>query len=136
MRLRGNRTRLINAGGRGLIPGLNHLYLNLIRCGLFCNLELRWDGSISDLTFNEMGRCWPHFYKSFEFIKVNQAPIFAGAAFYNLPADALGMNLRGERLHPSLWRHIAPRLRDATTVSPRRSENALVKWGGIPWRWK
>jgi hypothetical protein len=53
----------------------------LIRSGLFYNLKLRWDGSISDLTFNQMGRRSPHFYKSFEFIKLNQAPILPEPPF-------------------------------------------------------
>jgi len=44
MRLRGNRTRLINVGGRRVIPGLNDSHLHAIRGGLFYNLELRWDG--------------------------------------------------------------------------------------------
>ncbi len=44
MRLRGNRTRLIDAGGRRVIPGLNDSHLHAVRGGLFYNLELRWDG--------------------------------------------------------------------------------------------
>ncbi|MCP3141887.1 amidohydrolase [Pyxidicoccus xibeiensis] len=37
-------TRIIDAGGRRLIPGLNDSHLHLIRGGLNYNLELRWDG--------------------------------------------------------------------------------------------
>ncbi len=44
MRLRGNRTRLIAACGRRVIPGLNDSHLHAVRGGLFYNLELRWDG--------------------------------------------------------------------------------------------
>ncbi len=43
-RLRGERTRGIDAGGRALIPGLNDSHLHAIRGGRFYNLELRWDG--------------------------------------------------------------------------------------------
>ncbi|WNG19626.1 amidohydrolase family protein [Cystobacter fuscus] len=38
------RTRIIDAGGRRLIPGLNDSHLHLIRGGLNYNMELRWDG--------------------------------------------------------------------------------------------
>ncbi len=38
------RTRIIDAGGRRLIPGLNDSHTHLIRGGLNYNLELRWDG--------------------------------------------------------------------------------------------
>jgi predicted amidohydrolase YtcJ len=44
MRLRGERTRLIDARGRRVIPGLNDSHLHAIRGGLQYNLELRWDG--------------------------------------------------------------------------------------------
>ncbi|WP_141331832.1 amidohydrolase [Myxococcus sp. AB025B] len=37
-------TRVIDAGGRRLIPGLNDSHIHLIRGGLNYNLELRWDG--------------------------------------------------------------------------------------------
>ncbi|WP_342315636.1 amidohydrolase [Lysobacter sp. FW306-1B-D06B] len=37
-------TRLIDARGRRLIPGLNDSHTHLIRGGLNYNLELRWDG--------------------------------------------------------------------------------------------
>lgn len=39
-----SRTRIIDAGGRRLIPGLNDSHLHLIRGGLNYNMELRWDG--------------------------------------------------------------------------------------------
>lgn len=43
-------TKLIDARGRRLIPGLNDSHTHLIRGGLNYNLELRWDGvgSLSD----------------------------------------------------------------------------------------
>ena len=44
MRLRGDRTRVIDAGGRRVIPGLNDSHLHAVRGGRFYNLELRWDG--------------------------------------------------------------------------------------------
>lgn len=37
-------TRIIDAGGRRLIPGLNDSHTHLIRGGLNYTLELRWDG--------------------------------------------------------------------------------------------
>ncbi len=40
----GSHTRIIDAGGRRLIPGLNDSHIHLIRGGLSYNLELRWDG--------------------------------------------------------------------------------------------
>ncbi len=42
--LRGDRTRMIDLGGRTAIPGLNDSHIHLIRGGLNFNLELRWDG--------------------------------------------------------------------------------------------
>ncbi len=42
--LRGTTTRVIDAGGRRVIPGLNDSHLHVIRGGLNYNLELRWDG--------------------------------------------------------------------------------------------
>jgi predicted amidohydrolase YtcJ len=44
MRLRGERTALIDLKKRTVIPGLNDSHLHLIRGGLNYNLELRWDG--------------------------------------------------------------------------------------------
>jgi predicted amidohydrolase YtcJ len=44
MRSRGVHTRLIDAGGRRVIPGLNDSHMHAIRGGLLYNLELRWDG--------------------------------------------------------------------------------------------
>jgi predicted amidohydrolase YtcJ len=41
---RGEKTRLIDARGRTLIPGLNDSHAHVIRGGRFYNLELRWDG--------------------------------------------------------------------------------------------
>jgi predicted amidohydrolase YtcJ len=41
---RGPQTRVIDTGGRTIIPGLNDSHLHLIRGGLSYNLELRWDG--------------------------------------------------------------------------------------------
>jgi predicted amidohydrolase YtcJ len=44
LRQRGPATRVIDARGRTVIPGLNDSHLHLIRGGLNYNLELRWDG--------------------------------------------------------------------------------------------
>ena len=44
MRLAGDGTRVVDAGGRRVIPGLNDSHLHAIRGGLQYNLELRWDG--------------------------------------------------------------------------------------------
>lgn len=44
MRLAGPSTRIIDAAGHTVIPGLNDSHLHLIRGGLQYNLELRWDG--------------------------------------------------------------------------------------------
>lgn len=41
---RGPHTKLIDARGRTVIPGLNDSHTHLIRGGLNYNLELRWDG--------------------------------------------------------------------------------------------
>jgi predicted amidohydrolase YtcJ len=43
-------TRLIDLGGRGVLPGLIDNHLHIIRGGLNFNMELRWDGvrSLSD----------------------------------------------------------------------------------------
>lgn len=40
----GPATRVIDAGGRRVLPGLNDSHLHLIRGGLNYTLELRWDG--------------------------------------------------------------------------------------------
>jgi predicted amidohydrolase YtcJ len=47
LNLKGDQTKLINAGGRTLIPGLNDSHLHLTRGGRFYNAELRWDGVTS-----------------------------------------------------------------------------------------
>jgi hypothetical protein len=44
LRLRGPHTRMVDLGGRTVIPGLDDSHLHLIRGGLNYNLELRWDG--------------------------------------------------------------------------------------------
>jgi predicted amidohydrolase YtcJ len=44
LRQRGPATRVIDAGGRTVIPGLNDSHLHVIRGGLNFNMELRWDG--------------------------------------------------------------------------------------------
>lgn len=41
---RDERTRVVDAGGRTLIPGLVDSHMHAIRAGRFYNLELRWDG--------------------------------------------------------------------------------------------
>jgi predicted amidohydrolase YtcJ len=42
--LKGPATRMIDAGGRTVIPGLVDSHLHVIRGGLNYNMELRWDG--------------------------------------------------------------------------------------------
>jgi predicted amidohydrolase YtcJ len=44
MAYRGDRTRVIDVGGRTVIPGLNDSHMHPIRGGLNYTLELRWDG--------------------------------------------------------------------------------------------
>lgn len=44
MALRASNTRVINARGRRVIPGLNDSHFHLVRGGRDYNLELRWDG--------------------------------------------------------------------------------------------
>ena len=44
MRHLGRATRVIDAGGRRVIPGLIDSHIHVIRGGLSYNLELRWDG--------------------------------------------------------------------------------------------
>ncbi|HYL99209.1 MAG TPA: amidohydrolase family protein, partial [Blastocatellia bacterium] len=42
--LRGPETKVIDANGRTVIPGLNDSHMHPIRGGLSYNMELRWDG--------------------------------------------------------------------------------------------
>ncbi|HKQ40671.1 MAG TPA: amidohydrolase [Verrucomicrobiae bacterium] len=42
--LQGPATKVIDAGGRTIIPGLNDSHIHAVRGGRFYNLELRWDG--------------------------------------------------------------------------------------------
>jgi len=44
LKLRGDRTQVIDAGARAVIPGLYDSHLHVIRGGLNYNMELRWDG--------------------------------------------------------------------------------------------
>jgi len=44
MFLRGEKTEIIDVGGRAVIPGLNDSHMHPIRGGLNYNMELRWDG--------------------------------------------------------------------------------------------
>lgn len=44
---RGALTRVVDAGGRTVIPGLNDSHIHAIRAGRFYDLELRWDGVAS-----------------------------------------------------------------------------------------
>jgi predicted amidohydrolase YtcJ len=44
MALRATNTRVIDAGGRRVVPGLNDSHFHLVRGGRDYNLELRWDG--------------------------------------------------------------------------------------------
>ena len=39
-----NDTRVINAGGRRVIPGINDSHLHVVRGGRFFDLETRWEG--------------------------------------------------------------------------------------------
>lgn len=47
LRRRGTQTRVIDAGGRRMIPGLNDTHTHTVRGGLNYALELRWDGVTS-----------------------------------------------------------------------------------------
>jgi predicted amidohydrolase YtcJ len=47
LRQRGPATKVIDAGGRTVIPGLNDSHMHPIRGGLNYNMELRWDGTPS-----------------------------------------------------------------------------------------
>jgi predicted amidohydrolase YtcJ len=42
--LAGDRTTVVDAGGRRVIPGLIDSHMHVIRGGLNYNMELRWDG--------------------------------------------------------------------------------------------
>jgi predicted amidohydrolase YtcJ len=42
--LGGDRTIVVDAGGRRVIPGLIDSHMHVIRSGLNYNMELRWDG--------------------------------------------------------------------------------------------
>src|SRR5262249_43924937 len=44
MAIRGPDTKVIDLGGRTVIPGLNDSHMHPIRGGLHFNMELRWDG--------------------------------------------------------------------------------------------
>lgn len=44
LKLKGEDTKVIDAKGRTIIPGLNDSHLHLTRGGRFFNAELRWDG--------------------------------------------------------------------------------------------
>jgi len=44
MAYKGEKTKVIDAGGRTVIPGLNDSHIHTIRGGLNYNMELRWDG--------------------------------------------------------------------------------------------
>jgi len=41
---KGSKTKLIDAKGRRMIPGLNDSHIHAVRGGRFYNLELRWEG--------------------------------------------------------------------------------------------
>jgi predicted amidohydrolase YtcJ len=47
LQLKGPGTRVIDAGGRTVVPGLNDSHNHVIRGGRFFNTELRWDGVTS-----------------------------------------------------------------------------------------
>ncbi len=44
LKYKGDKTEIIDAKGRTMIPGLNDSHLHLTRGGRFYNAELRWDG--------------------------------------------------------------------------------------------
>src|SRR5690606_29700179 len=44
LKYQGAQTKVIDAKGKTLIPGLNDSHLHLTRGGRFYNAELRWDG--------------------------------------------------------------------------------------------
>ncbi len=44
MAYKGPQTKVIDAGGRRVVPGLNDSHIHVIRGGRFYNLEIRWDG--------------------------------------------------------------------------------------------
>ena len=44
MRFKGDKTQIINANKKTVVPGLNDSHIHPIRGGLNYNLELRWDG--------------------------------------------------------------------------------------------
>ena len=44
LRLRQEATRVVDVGGRTVIPGLNDSHTHVIRAGLNYNMEVRWDG--------------------------------------------------------------------------------------------
>ena len=44
LKLKGRKTRVIDAGGNRIIPGLFDSHQHVIRGGRFYNAELRWDG--------------------------------------------------------------------------------------------
>ncbi|MGG1948208.1 amidohydrolase [Trinickia sp. NRRL B-1857] len=54
MPLAGRQTKVIDLGGRSLLPGLIDNHLHLIRGGLNYNMELRWDGVSSLAVAMEM----------------------------------------------------------------------------------
>lgn len=47
LKLKGSQTKVIDAKGNRVIPGLFDSHLHVIRGGRFYNLELRWDGVTS-----------------------------------------------------------------------------------------
>lgn len=49
-KLADGKTKMINGGGRRIIPGLNDSHTHLIRGGLYFNMELRWENvpSVAD----------------------------------------------------------------------------------------
>lgn len=63
LKLRGPATRVIDAKGHTVIPGLNDSHLHIIRGGLNYNMELRWDGvpTLADAMFmlREQARITP-----------------------------------------------------------------------------
>ena len=54
LKYKSDQTKIIDAKGKTLIPGLNDSHLHLTRGGRFYNAELRWDGVKSLKTALEM----------------------------------------------------------------------------------
>jgi predicted amidohydrolase YtcJ len=104
MRLGGEDTRVVDAGGRRVIPGLNDSHLHAIRGGLHYNLELRWDGVGSLARGLEMIREQAERTPEGQWVRVNHRA--------------------GSRLHARQHQRLAGRDRVGTALAPRLSRTA------------